>query len=122
MNIKDADAQIAQTIGAGLKTAYTGRVGTTSWSQCMETAKRAGIGLGEIRQPSDLQNVPRGVKMRAVFFPSDPNGPVVRWGNGQYKTILGGSLHDYFYRAGDNVTSGKQGYITIDSLGNLTMQ
>jgi hypothetical protein len=88
----------------------------------MAAAQRARVGLGEIRQPGDLASVPRGVQMRAVFFPNDPQGPVVRWGNGAYSSILGGVIHDYFYRSGDNVSAGKQGYLTIDSTGNVTTQ
>ena len=80
--------------------------------------------VGEIRTGQDLQKIPRGKKLKAVYFPSDPKGAVVRWGDqsATHKTLLGGKNHDYFNRKGDNVTGGKQGYITIDSNGNMAIQ
>ncbi len=114
--------QVVQYIGDRLRTGFSGAVQTTTWPQVLQNAARLGNPVGEIRSGDDLARVPRNQQLRAVYFPSDPGGPVVRWGTGTMNQVLGGGNHDHFHRSGDNVTNGKQGYLTIDSSGNMTIQ
>ena len=123
MNVNDLNQQLIQYIGQNLTAAYQGTQQSTRWDQVLAAAARFGANrpVGEIRRGEDLQSVPRNQRLKAVYFPYDAHGPVIRWGvQGSMSSVLGGKAHDYFWRAGDNVSGGKQGYIQIDSYGNLS--
>lgn len=124
MNVSELHQQLVQHIGDHLRGAYRGTQQTTTWDQVLQAAGKMGSPVGEIRNGDDLARVPRNKQLRAVYFPNDPRGPSVRWGDGSrsHATLLRGVNHDYFWRKGDNTQGGKQGYITIDSNGNLTVK
>lgn len=117
----DLNQQLVNYIAGRMPTAFAGTQQNSTWQQVLQSA---GGTAGEIRSGDDLQRVPRNVQLRAVYVPYDQYGPSIRWGDeSQFRSsLMGGLNHDQFWRWGDNMGAARQGYIMIDSYGQLTVR
>ncbi len=105
-------------VGQSLPSAFSSSVTTPmSWQEAMRLG-RGGAICGEIRSEADLASVPRNVKLRAVYVPDGS----IRWANSStMKRVFAKANHDYLVCSGDAHFPTRQGYIIVNSHGQLSV-
>ena len=70
--------------------------------------------VGEIKTAADLDKLPKGIRLKAVFIPATHEPAYIRWGNPW--TMLDaapGDRHDHLWCEGDPVLPTRQGYLEV---------